>query len=53
MAFEAGPLSPWLHIGLATAGLQAICIEAPHAKAVLVAMTRNKNDRNTPGRSRI
>lgn len=28
------------------AGLPAVCIEARHAKAAMVAMTRNKNDRN-------
>lgn len=46
VGFEAGPLSQWLHNGLATAGLPAVCIEARHAKAAMVAMNRNKNDRN-------
>lgn len=46
---EAGPLSPWLVSGLKAAGLPAICIEARHAKAAMVAMTRNKNDRNDAG----
>lgn len=46
LGFEAGPLSPWLFAGLMKAGAPAICIEARHAKAAMVAMTRNKNDRN-------
>lgn len=46
VGLEAGPLSPWLASGLKAAGLPAICIEARHAKAAMVAMTRNKNDRN-------
>ena len=46
VGLEAGPLSPWLVSGLKAAGLPAICIEARHAKAAMVAMTRNKNDRN-------
>lgn len=46
VGFEAGPLSQWLHNGLTTAGFRAICIEARHAKAAMVAMNRNKNDRN-------
>ena len=32
--------------GLKAAVLPAVCIEARHAKAAMVAMTRNKNDRN-------
>lgn len=44
--FEAGPLSQWLYFGLNEAGLPAVCIEARHAKAAMVAMNRNKNDRN-------
>lgn len=46
VGLEAGSLSPWLVTGLKAAGLPAICIEARHAKAAMVAMTRNKNDRN-------
>ena len=46
VGLEAGPLSPWLFAGLTAAGLPAICIETRHAKAAMVAMTRNKNDRN-------
>jgi len=46
VGFEAGPLSQWLYNGLIAAGLPAVCIEARHAKAAMVAMNRNKNDRN-------
>ena len=46
VGFEAGPLSQWLYFGLRQAGLPVVCIEARHAKAAMVAMNRNKNDRN-------
>ena len=46
VGFEAGPLSQWMFFGLKQAGLPAVCIEARHAKAAMVAMNRNKNDRN-------
>jgi len=38
IGFEAGPLSQWLYNGLASAGLPAVCIEARHAKAAIVAI---------------
>ncbi|EAQ10905.1 transposase [Rhodobacterales bacterium HTCC2654] len=37
VGFEAGPLSQWLYNGLTSAGLPAVCIEARHAKAAMVA----------------
>lgn len=46
VGLEAGPLSQWLCFGLKDAGLPMVCIEARHAKAAMVAMNRNKNDRN-------
>lgn len=46
VGLEAGPLSQWLFFGLKDAGLPAVCLEARHAKAAMVAMNRNKNDRN-------
>jgi len=45
VGLEAGPLSPWLHGGLRTEGLSAICVETRQMKAALRAM-RNKTDRN-------
>lgn len=45
IGLEAGPLSQWLHAGLAAAGLSATCIETRHLKAALSAM-RVKTDRN-------
>lgn len=46
VGLEAGPLSQWLCFGIKDAGLPVVCIEARHAKAAMVAMNRNKNDRN-------
>jgi len=45
VGFEAGPLSSWLHDGLAAADLPVVCVEARHMQAALSAM-RNKTDRN-------
>jgi transposase len=45
IGLEAGPLSQWLHEGLAKAGLPVICVETRHMKAVLSAAV-NKTDRN-------
>lgn len=41
----AGPLSQWLHAGLAEAGFTAVLLETRHVKAALRAMTV-KTDRN-------
>jgi transposase len=45
IGLEAGPLSQWLHAGLAAAGLAVILIETRHLKAALGAM-KVKTDRN-------
>ena len=45
VGLEAGPLSQWLHAGLAAAGLPAVLIETRHVRAALKAMTM-KTDRN-------
>jgi len=45
IGLEAGPLSQWLHAGLAEAGYPTILIETRHVKAALKAMTV-KTDRN-------
>jgi len=47
VALEAGPLSQWLYFGLKEAGLPLVCIETRHAKAVIGAMSNNKNDRSS------
>lgn len=46
VGFEAGPLSLWLYNGLTRAGLLPVRIEARHAKVAMMAMKRNKNERN-------
>jgi transposase len=38
IGLEAGPLSQWLHAGLAEAGLEAVLLETRHVKAALSAM---------------
>src|SRR3954447_13865363 len=38
IGLEAGPLSQWLHAGLAGAGLEAVLPETRHVKAALSAM---------------
>ena len=45
ICLEAGPLSQWLHDGLAEADLPVVCAETRQLKAVLSA-TVNKSDRN-------
>jgi len=42
---EAGPMSAWLHEGLASAGLPVVCVEA-RQMAALLATRLNKTDRN-------
>ena len=38
VGLEAGPLSQWLHAGLAAAGLEAVLLETRHVRAALSAM---------------
>lgn len=45
IGLEAGPLSQWLHAGLAAAGFEVVLLETRHVKAALGAMTV-KTDRN-------
>jgi transposase len=37
VGLEAGPLSQWLHAGLAEAGCEAVLLETRHVKATLSA----------------
>ena len=39
IGLEAGPLSQWLHAGLAQAGFETVLLETRHVKAALSAMT--------------
>src|SRR5207249_10398304 len=45
VGLETGPTATWLWTELKRLGLPVICIDAPHAKAVL-KMQINKSDRN-------
>jgi transposase len=45
VGLEAGPLSQWLHAGLAALELPVVCLETRHLKATLQAIP-NKTDRN-------
>ena len=45
VGLEAGPLSQWIHAGLAGAGFEAVLLETRHVKAVLRARAV-KTDRN-------
>lgn len=49
IGLDAGPLSPWLHVGLVEAERPAICVETRHRHTALSARI-NKADRNdAPG----
>jgi len=48
IGLEAGPLSPWLHAGLVTAGRDVVLLETRHVKAARSAMTV-KTDRKDGG----
>ena len=39
IGLEAGPLSQWLHAGLAAEGFEVVLLETRHVKAALSAMT--------------
>lgn len=53
VGLEAGPLSQWLYFGLKQVGLPAVCIEARHAKAAMVAMNRKRLDGSAPAASTL
>src|SRR5262249_23392425 len=48
IGLEAGPLSQWLHAGLAQAGFQTVLLETRHVKAAFSAMT-GETDRQGGG----
>ncbi|WP_424138804.1 IS110 family transposase [Roseomonas chloroacetimidivorans] len=49
VGLEAGPLSQWLHAGLAAAGHEAVLLETRHVKAALSAMTVKTDRRDARG----
>jgi transposase len=49
IGLEAGPLSQWLHAGLAAAGHEAVLLETRHVKAALSAMTVKTDRRDARG----
>jgi transposase len=49
VGLEAGPLSQWLHSGLARAGFDAVLLETRHVKAALSAMTVKTDRRDARG----
>ena len=49
IGLEAGPLSPWLHAGLAAAGFEAVLLETRHVKAALSAMVVKTDRKDARG----
>src|SRR5690349_3270797 len=49
VGLEAGPLSQWLHAGLAEAGLEAVLLETRHVKAALSAMVVKTDRKDARG----
>jgi transposase len=49
IGLEAGPLSQWLHAGLAQAGLEVVLLETRHVKAALSAMVVKTDRKDARG----
>lgn len=49
VGLEAGPLSQWIHAGLAGAGFETVLLETRHVKALLSAMTVKTDRRDARG----
>jgi transposase len=49
IGLEAGPLSQWLHAGLARAGLDVVLLETRHVKAALSAMVVKTDRKDARG----
>ena len=49
IGLEAGPLSQWLHAGLAEAGFEVVLLETRHVKAALSAMTVKTDRKDARG----
>jgi len=53
VGLEGGPLSRWLHAGLAEAGLEAVLPETRHVKAALSAMVVKTDRKDARGIARL
>ena len=49
IGLEAGPLSQWLHAGLAEAGFEVVLLETRHVKAALSAMVVKTDRKDARG----
>ena len=49
VGLEAGPLSQWLHAGLAEAGFESVLLETRHVKAALSAMVVKTDRKDARG----
>jgi transposase len=49
LGLEAGPLSQWLHAGLAAAGFEVVLLETRHVKAALSAMVVKTDRKDARG----
>ena len=49
IGLEAGPLSQWLHAGLAAAGFEVVLLETRHVKAALSAMVVKTDRKDARG----
>jgi transposase len=49
IGLEAGPLSQWLHAGLAQGGFEAVLLETRHVKTALSAMTVKTDRKDARG----
>ena len=53
IGLEAGPLSQWLHAGLAQAGFETVLLETRHVKAALSAMTVKTDRKDACGLAQL
>src|SRR5690242_19583265 len=53
VGLEAGPLSQWLHAGLAEAGFETVLLETRHVKAALSAMTVKTDRKDARGLAQL
>jgi transposase len=53
IGLEAGPLSQWLHAGLAAAGFEVVLLETRHVKAALSPMVVKTDRKDARGRAQL